>query len=106
MNINVYNAMAALLEVDISLTAQDKEKILAVCKHPDDFLKPEDGKLPRLLTIKEASSCLHISRQTLWHMTMDGKIRAIRFYKDGNPRYSLDDIKALIDGITPASEGR
>lgn len=103
MNINVYNAVSALLEVDASLTTQDKEKIMAVCKHPTNFMQPEEKRLPRLLTIKEAAACLHISRATLWRMTTAGELQAIRFRVDGSPRYKVDDIQALIDGTTPES---
>lgn len=106
MNINVYNAVAAMLEADASLTAQDKEKILAVCKHPNHFVQPEEKRLPRLLTIKEAAACLHISRATLWRMTTNGELRAIRFRVDGSPRYRVDDIEALINGVAPAPDDR
>ena len=103
VNINVYNAVAAMLEADASLTSQDKEKVLAVCKHPNNFFQPEETRLPRLLTIKEAAACLHISRMTLWRMTTAGELQAIRFRVDGSPRYKLDDLQALINGTTPAS---
>lgn len=105
MNINVFNAVAALLEADATLTTQNKEKILEVCKHPNDFSKPEEKRLPRLLTIKEAAACLHVSRCTLWRMTAAGEIQAIRFRVDGNPRYRFDDIQNLIDKATPVSCG-
>jgi len=103
MNINVYNAVSALLEADASLTSQDKEKVLAVCKHPTNFFQPEEKKFPRLLTIKEAAACLHISRATLWRMTKSGELQSIRFRVDGSPRYKLDDLQTLINGTTPAS---
>lgn len=102
MNINVYNAVAAMLEADASLTAQDKEKILSVCKHPGNFFQPEEKRLPRLLTIKEAATCLRISRATLWRMTTAGELQAVRFRVDGSPRYRFEDIQALIDGTATA----
>lgn len=101
MNVNVYNAVAALLEADASLTATDKERILAVCKHPGEFGKSEEERLPRLLTVNEATKILHVSRATLWRMRMAGQIREVRLRGDGSPRFSMDDIEALINPAGP-----
>lgn len=97
MNINVYNAVVALLEVDVSLSASDKVKILAVCKHPDNFSEPDERKPPRLLSINETIKHLGMSRTTLWRMTKDGVIRCVRFRAGGSPHYSLDDITELLN---------
>jgi hypothetical protein len=94
----VYNAIAAIIETDSSLNAQDREKILAVCRHPTEFPKSEERRIPQLLGITAAAKTLCISRSTLWRMTRDGQIRVIRLRVDGSPRYNLDDIHALIDG--------
>ncbi len=98
MNINIYNAVVALLNADMTLSTQDRKKILAVCKHPDVFCQPEERKLPRLLTIMETAKLLSVSRTTLWRMTLDGDIPAIRFRHTGTSRYNLDDIEAFIRG--------
>ena len=97
MNINVYNAILAIMEADVSLTANDKEKILAVCRHPNEFTKPEERKLPQLISIKMAAKLLDASRTTIWRMTLEGRLPAIRFRANGSPRYDLDDIWAIIE---------
>ena len=97
MNVNVYSAVAAMLDADASLTTQDKEKILAVCRHPNEFLKSEQRIVPQLLNTTAAAKAMGISRCTLWRMTTEGRLRAIRFRPDGSARYDLDDILALIN---------
>ena len=97
MNINIYNAITAILEADASLTTNDKEKILAVCRHPTEFTKPEERKFPQLISIKMASKIMNVSRITIWRMTQEGRLPAIRFRTQGSPRYDLNDIWALIE---------
>lgn len=97
MNVNVFNAIAALLEVDSSLTTQDKEKILAVCRHPAEFFKPTERKRPQLVSIQSVAKMLAVSRQTIFRMTLDGRLPMIRLRWNGSPRYDLDDIQRLID---------
>jgi len=97
MNVNIYNVVAAVLEADTSLTAQEKEKILAVCRHPVEFAKPEERKVPKLLNTKAAAKMLGISRCTFWRMTREGQIPAITLRADGRPLYNIDDIQAFLD---------
>ncbi len=97
MNANIYNAVAALLDADSTLTTYDKEKILAVCRLPRNFVKPEERRIPQLLTLKEVSKMLGVSRYTVLRMTKDGEVRAIRFRADGWPHYDLDEILALVN---------
>lgn len=50
--------------------------------------------LPNLLTPKEAAASLAISERTLWQLTSEGRIAAIRFGRA--VRYDPADLRAFI----------
>ena len=51
--------------------------------------------LERMLTVKETMTLLGVSRQTIHHMTVKGKLRAMRLKK--GLRYRRGDILTLRD---------
>ncbi|HEY4313831.1 MAG TPA: helix-turn-helix domain-containing protein [Pirellulales bacterium] len=58
-----------------------------------------------LVTSKQAASMLAISERTLWQLTSDGHLPAVRFGR--TVRYDLSDLRAFItsrrSGGTPAA---
>lgn len=61
--------------------------------------------MPQLLRTMEAAKVLNITRSTLWRMTLEGRIRAIRFRKHGSPRYDLAGIQSLIGERKQGADG-
>lgn len=49
----------------------------------------------RLLRVKEAAKYLAVSDRTIWSLTKDGKLPAVKFNR--NVRYSIDDLQKFID---------
>ena len=55
-------------------------------------MSTEEGQL--LVTAKQAASMLAISERTLWQLTNDGHLPAVRFGR--TVRYDLGDLRAFI----------
>jgi excisionase family DNA binding protein len=94
MNANVYHAIEAMLEADNTLTKTDRDKVLAVCRHPSYFEEPAARSLPMILTIIQTAKALQVSRTTVWRMVKAGKLRQLDHF--GGGRFLLDDVEAFI----------
>ena len=50
---------------------------------------------PLLLTCREAAAALQVCEKTLWTLTRDGKLPAVRIGR--SVRYSVDDLRRFIE---------
>ena len=55
-----------------------------------------------LLTVEQAAAVLSLSRRTLWRLTKDGKLPAVRYGRA--VRYWIEDLKAWIEQRRQASQ--
>jgi len=102
MNVHVLKAIAAVLESDETLTKSDKQAILGVCYEPRKFLKPPEGALPRLFTVKDVTAALQISRTLLWRLTKNGILPQVTVFR--TLRFRREDIEELIWKATVREE--
>ena len=56
-----------------------------------------------LVTVAEAAKMLSLSRRTLWRLTKDGKLKAIRYGRA--VRYSIDELRRHMDEQAKSSGG-
>lgn len=56
----------------------------------------KNTKLPKLLTIRQASEVLNVHVETLRRWGKSGKLRAIRINKRGDRRYDPKDIEVIL----------
>lgn len=101
MNSSLYRLIESALELDPSVSLEDKETILACCRTPFKFRIQANQPTDRLLTIKQAHELLNVSRSTLWRMARDGLPHIM--IRD-TPRFRQSDLVAIIDGIKPNCE--
>jgi hypothetical protein len=90
----IYAAIEAILDADDTLSEQDKDTILAACKHPDRFASQAREPLPRLLTIAEVAAILNVNKCTVWRMVKSGALVERRICD--RPRYLLQDVLGMI----------
>ena len=93
----IYLAIESLLNVDGTLSPSDKSTILMVCQHPDRFLPHAYEPLPQLLTQKEVTAMLKVSRCTIWRMVRGGKLRQVMVGE--SPRFRLDDVMSALEQV-------
>lgn len=92
---SMYRLIESALELDHTLSLEDKETILACCRSPAKFRERQDsGK--RLLRISQVIEMLSTSRATLWRLCKAGKLHPVLI--GDSPRYRLAEIQALMDG--------
>lgn len=92
---SLYRLIESALELDHTLSLEDKETILACCRSPAKYRERQDsGK--RLLRISQVIEMLSTSRASLWRLCKAGKLHPVLI--GDSRRYRLSEIEALIEG--------
>ena len=96
----VHCLIESALEMDQTLSLEDRETILACCRSPARFRERDKEPEERLLPQKQVCEMLGISRATLWRMCRAGGLRPVVLLH-GNRRFRQSDIQALMAGEAP-----
>ncbi len=96
---SLHRLIESALELDQTLSLEDRETILACCRSPGAFR--ERAKVPeeRLLRVTQVMQMLSTSRTTIWRLCKAGSLRSVSL--NGSPRFRQGDIQALIAGEAP-----
>ena len=95
MKLSVYNAVAAILGVDETLSEADKSIILDVCRDPAMTEESEHGagEAQTLLTLSEVAAMLQVHVTTVRRIVKQGRLRRLGFMR--YPRFLLEDVERL-----------
>lgn len=88
----VYNAVAAILNADDTLTEEEKARVLDACRGPDAGERPK-GEAPTLLSLPEVAAVLKVHPTTVRRMVRAGRLRRLGFTR--HPRFLLEDVERL-----------
>lgn len=95
MKLAVYNAIASILGADDTLEEDQKERILDVCRDPDQPEEPGDStNLPTLLTQHQVAEMLQVHPTTVRRWEKRGRLKRLGFMR--HPRYRLEDVERLV----------
>lgn len=96
----VHRLIESALELDQTLSLEDRETILACCRSPGAFRERQKEPEERLLPQKQVCEMFGISRATLWRMCQAGGLRPVVLFH-GNKKFRKSDILALMAGEAP-----
>ena len=96
----VHRLIESALELDQTLSLEDRETILACCRAPAAFRERQREPEERLLSQKQVCEMLGVSRATLWRMCQAGGLRPVVLFH-GNKKFRRSDILALMAGEAP-----
>ena len=88
------------LELDQTLSLDDRETILTCCRSPAKFREKSKGPEERLLKVNEVTQMLSTSRTTIWRLCQTGVLKPV-FSFSGSRKFRLSDIQALMAGNAP-----
>ena len=97
---SLHRLIESALELDHTLSLDDRETILACCRSPAKFREGAKEPEERLLPQKQVCEMLGISRATLWRMCQAGGLRPVVLFH-GNKKFRKSDIVALMTGEAP-----
>ena len=93
---SIHRLIESALELDQTLSLDDRETILACCRSPAKFRERARGPEERLLSQRQVCEMLGVSRATLWRMCQAGLRPVVLFH--GNKRFRKSDILSLMSG--------
>lgn len=96
----VHCLIESALELDQTISIEDRETILACCRNPAKFREKAKGPEERLLSQKQVGDLLGISRATIWRMCQAGVLKPV-FSFSGFRKFRQSDIQALMAGNAP-----
>ena len=99
---SMYRLIESALELDHTLSLEDKETILACCRSPAKFREKAKEPAERLLSQNQVGAMLGVSRPTIWRLCKAGRLRAVSL--NGSPRFRQSDILALMAGEAPCQK--
>ena len=91
------------LELDQTLSLEDRETILACCRNPSKFRERTKEPSERLLRVSQVMQMLSTSRTTIWRLCKVGSLRSVSL--NGSPRFRQSDVLALMAGEAPHWRG-
>ena len=92
MRTSTTSVIEALLDGDPTVTELQREGILALAGN-----KPAPIQ-PMLLKQIEVARLWNRSRQFVWHLVKDGKLKPVYLNEGGHPMFKRTDVIALIEG--------
>ena len=95
----IHRLIESALELDQTLSLNDRETILACCRNPGAFRERLRGPEERLLRVSQIMQMLSTSRTTIWRLCKVGSLRSVSL--NGSPRFRHSDILALMAGEAP-----
>lgn len=96
---SIHRLIESALELDHTLSLNDRETILACCGSPAKFRERAREPEERLLRVTQVMQILSTSRTTIWRLCKVGSLRSVSL--NGSPRFRQSDILALMDGEAP-----
>lgn len=96
----VHRLIESALELDQTISIEDRETILACCRSPAKFRERTREPEERLLSQKQVGDLLGISRATIWRMCQTGGLKPV-FSFSGSRKFRQSDILALMAGEVP-----
>ncbi len=99
---SLHRLIESALELDQTISLDDRETILACCRSPAMFRERQKGPEERLLRVSQVTQMLSTSRTTLWRLCKIGRLQPVLLGE--SPRFRLSDIQALMAGDDIDSE--
>ena len=93
---SLHRLIESSLELDQTLSLEDRETILACCRNPAKFRDKAKGPDERLLRVSQVMQMLSTSRTTIWRLCKVGSLRSVSL--NGSPRFRQSEIQALMAG--------
>lgn len=93
---SLHRLIESALELDQTLSLEDRETILACCRSPAKFREKAREPEERLLSQSQVGAMLGVSRTTIWRLCKVGSLRSVSL--NGSPRFRQSDILALMAG--------
>jgi len=94
---NVYRIIETALDLDHTLTDEDKETILTVCRRPRSGTRAGPEAPERLINMREVCTLLSVSRTTVWRMMHDGRLPVVMI--GSCPRFRLANVQTIVAGL-------
>ena len=96
---SLHRLIESALELDQTMSQEDRETILACCRSPATFREMKKGPEERLLRVSQVMQMLSTSRTTIWRLCKVGSLRSVSL--NGSPRFRQSDILDLMAGEAP-----
>lgn len=96
---SLHRLIESALELDQTISLEDRETILACCRSPARFREKVKEPSERLLRVSQVMQMLSTSRTTIWRLCKVGSLRSVSL--NGSPRFRQSDIQALMAGEAP-----
>ena len=94
---SLYRLIESALELDHTLSLNDRETILACCRSPAKFRDMAKGPEERLLRVTQVMQMLSTSRTTIWRLCKAGRLQPVATFL-GYRKFRQSDIQALMAG--------
>ena len=95
----IHRLVESAMELDQTLSLEDRETILTCCRSPAKFRETNKGPEERLLRVSQVMQMLSTSRTTIWRLCKYGSLRSVSL--NGSPRFRQSEILALMAGDAP-----
>ena len=96
---SLHRLIESALELDQTISSDDREIILSCCRNPAKFREKAKGPEERLLPTSQVMQMLSASRTTIWRLCKVGSHRSVSL--NGSPRLRQSNIQALMAGEAP-----
>lgn len=97
---SVYRIIEATLDLDHTLSDEERERIQTVCRRPRSSKVTIEEQMPsKMMTLQQVADALQVSRCTVWRLKRAGKLKPVLI--DGISRFRQADIRKIVepDGV-------
>ena len=94
---SLHRLIESALELDPTLSLEDRETILACCRSSAKFRERAREPEERLLSQKQVGEMLGVSRPTIWRLCKAGRLQPVATFL-GYRKFRQSDILALMAG--------